>query len=166
MVFKENISHQLDAVSGVKAHSIIFKGNQPSEPYAYFLAYHSTNGNILDPEIYPRPSKRFLFWSLLFRSNSIHSNFSDGDIYICGFSEECSQNLPDSGNAVTINESNCERLRQIVVEVASTLKDLPVETQQACYLPQSNDGHPLIGRLYGLNNVYIATVILIMRKTK
>ena len=56
MVFKEKISHQLDAVGGVKAHSIVFKGNQPTEPYAYFLAYQSTDGNLLDPEIYPRPS--------------------------------------------------------------------------------------------------------------
>jgi hypothetical protein len=56
MVFKEKISHQLDIISGVKAHSIVFKGNQPTEPYAFFLAYQSNDGNVLDPEIYPRPS--------------------------------------------------------------------------------------------------------------
>ncbi len=56
MVFKENISHQLDVISGVKAHSIVFKGNQPTEPYAFFLAYQSSDGNVLDPEIYPRAS--------------------------------------------------------------------------------------------------------------
>lgn len=56
MVFKENISHQLDAIVGVKAHSIVFKGNQPTEPYAFFLAYHSNDGSVLDPEIYPRSS--------------------------------------------------------------------------------------------------------------
>lgn len=82
----------------------------------------------------------------------------DGDIYVCGFSEDASQNLPESGNSVSIDENGCNRLRQIAVQVASTLKDANVETKQACYLPQSNDGSPLIGRLYGLNNVYIATV--------
>lgn len=56
MVFKENISHQLDVISGVKAHSIVFKSNQSTDPCAYFLAYEATDGNILDPEIYPRPS--------------------------------------------------------------------------------------------------------------
>ena len=56
MVFKENISHQLNAISGVKAHSIVFKGNQPTEPYAFFLAYQSKDGKVLDPEIYPRSS--------------------------------------------------------------------------------------------------------------
>lgn len=56
MVFKENISHQLDVVGGVKAHSIVFKGHQPTEPYAFFLAYHPNEGNALDPEIYPRAS--------------------------------------------------------------------------------------------------------------
>ncbi|CAF2117777.1 unnamed protein product [Rotaria magnacalcarata] len=135
IVFKENISHQLDVIGGVKAHSIVLKNNQPTEPYAFFLAYQSHDGNVLDPEIYLRPN---------------------GDIYACGFSEEHTQNLPDSGNSVSINESNCERLRQIVVQVASTLKDSNVEIKQACYLPQSSDGSPLIGRLHGLNNVYIA----------
>lgn len=135
MVFKENISHQLDVIGGVKAHSIVFKGNQPTEPYAFFLAYKSSDGKIIDPEIYPR---------------------SNGDIYVCGFSEECSQNLPDNGNSVSIDENSCNRLRQIGIRVASTLKDADVEIRQACYLPQSNDGSPLIGRLYGLNNTYIA----------
>lgn len=59
MVFKEKISHQLDVIGGVKAHSIVFKSNQPTEPYAYFLAYQSNDGKVLDPEIYPRPSKYF-----------------------------------------------------------------------------------------------------------
>ncbi|CAF3593367.1 unnamed protein product [Adineta steineri] len=136
MVFKENISHQLDAISGVKAHSIVFKGNQPTEPYAFFLAYQSNDGKVLDPEIYPR---------------------SNGDIYVCGFAEQQSQNLVDSGNSVPIDEKSCDHLRQIAVQISSTLKDANVEIRQACYLPQSNDGNPLIGRLYGLNNVYIAT---------
>lgn len=84
--------------------------------------------------------------------------FTDGDIYVCGFSEECSQNLPDSGNSVSIDENSCDRLRQIGIRVASTLQNADVEIRQACYLPQSNDNNPLIGRLYGLNNVFIATV--------
>ncbi|UJR34003.1 hypothetical protein I4U23_021417 [Adineta vaga] len=136
MIFKENIFHQLDAISGVKAHSIVFKGNQPTEPYAFFLAYESNDGNMLDPEIYPR---------------------SNGDIYVCGFAEKQSQDLPESGNSVTIDEKSCDRLRDIAIHMASTLKDANVEIKQACYLPQSKDGVPLIGRLYGLNNVYIAT---------
>jgi glycine/D-amino acid oxidase-like deaminating enzyme len=82
----------------------------------------------------------------------------DGDIYVCGFAEQHTQNLPDSGNSVSIDEKSCDRLRQIAVQVASTLQDANVEVKQACYLPQSNDGTPLIGRLYGLNNVYIAAV--------
>lgn len=61
MVFKENISHQLDIIAGVKAHSIIFKGNQPTEPYAFFLAYRSNDGKVLDPEIYPRSSMFILY---------------------------------------------------------------------------------------------------------
>ena len=59
MVFKEDISHQLDAISGAKAHSIVFKGDQPTEPYAFFLAYKSKDGDCLDPEIYPRSSRSF-----------------------------------------------------------------------------------------------------------
>ena len=83
---------------------------------------------------------------------------SDGDIYVCGFSEDYSQDLPDSGNSVSIDENGCNRLQQIAVQVASTLENSNVETRQACYLPQSNDGIPLIGRLHGLNNVYVAAV--------
>ncbi len=64
MVFKENISRQLDVISGVKAHSIVFKGNQPTEPYAFFLAYQSSDGQVLDPEIYPRPSMFIFFQNI------------------------------------------------------------------------------------------------------
>lgn len=66
--------------------------------------------------------------------------------------------MPDSGNSVSINEENCERLRQIAIQVASTLTNSNVDIKQACYLPQSNDGYPLIGKLHGLKNVYVAAV--------
>jgi len=70
MIFKENISHQLDVIGGVKAHSIVFKSNQPTEPYAFFLAYQSNDGKVLDPEIYPR-SSMFIFVFFI-QENSIY----------------------------------------------------------------------------------------------
>jgi glycine/D-amino acid oxidase-like deaminating enzyme len=77
---------------------------------------------------------------------------------VCGFSEQYTQHLLESGNEVNVDEHSCERLRQIASRVSSNLKDAAVETKQACYLPQSTDGLPLIGRLHGLENVYIAAV--------
>ena len=77
---------------------------------------------------------------------------------MCGFTELQGQDLPDSGNAVVIDERSCDRLRRIAVQVASTLQEASVEIKQACYLPQSDDGNPLIGRLDGLNNVFVAAV--------
>ena len=77
---------------------------------------------------------------------------------MCGFTELQAQDLPDSGNSVVIDERSCDRLRQIAVQVASTLQEANVDIKQACYLPQSADGNPLIGRLGGLNNVYVAAV--------
>ena len=82
----------------------------------------------------------------------------DGDVYICGCSEDYTQNLPNSGNEVSVNETSCDRLRRIAIQVSSKLENINVDTKQACYLPQSQDGNPVIGRLYGLNNIYIATV--------
>ena len=81
---------------------------------------------------------------------SLSRTFSliDGDIYVCGFSEKASQELSDSGNTVSIDQKSCDRLQNIAVHVASTLKDANVEVKQACYLPQSNDGVPLIGLLF------------------
>lgn len=73
MVFKENISHQLDVIGGVKAHSIVFKGNQPAEPYAFFLAYQSSDGKVLDPEIYPRSSMMIIVYC--FQRKSYLLNF-------------------------------------------------------------------------------------------
>lgn len=101
-----------------------------------------------------RPSNR----PLTLQRNTNCFLFLDGDIYVCGFAEKETQELPDSGDAVSVDAKSCDRLRDIAVHVASTLKDANVEIKQACYLPQSNDGVPLIGRLHGLNNVYIATV--------
>ena len=37
------------------------------------------------------------------------------------------------------------------------LADAPLLQQQACYLPCSEDGLPLIGRVPGLDNAFLAT---------
>ena len=67
VVFNENISHQLDVIGGVKAHSIIFKTDENTDPYAFFLQYRSNDGSLSDPEIYPRPSNAYL--NRLFKIN-------------------------------------------------------------------------------------------------
>lgn len=96
-------------------------------------------------EVYPRP---------------------DGTVYVC---DACHENppLPPSPSDIKVNKSNTYLTRRIVIfhlfvcvdeieaikaiaaKVSSHLVDADVEAEQACYLPLSPDGVPIIGKVRG-----------------
>jgi glycine/D-amino acid oxidase-like deaminating enzyme len=124
---------RLPRIGGLKGHSVTLAA--PGAPaHALFVDYRTAGGAHLEPEIFPRP---------------------DGEVYVCGMADPAP--LPDSPEAVEVNEASCAVLARAAGRVSSSLETAPVLRRQACYRPVTDDGLPLIGRAPGLAGAYVAT---------
>ncbi|KAF8115076.1 hypothetical protein N665_0030s0117 [Sinapis alba] len=126
-------------VYGTKAHSIVLEPKEPNAitPHALFLTYHPSNGGqALDPEVYPRPT---------------------GEVYLCGMSSR--EEVPDDPDQVTSNPESIEVLKRVAKTVSSYLNEgnARVKAEQACFLPSTEDGVPVIGEIPGIKGCYVAT---------
>ncbi|XP_047311702.1 putative oxidoreductase TDA3 [Impatiens glandulifera] len=126
-------------VYGIKAHSIVLEPKEAEaiSAHALFLSYHrSEGGPPLDPEIYPRPK---------------------GEVYICGMSSEVE--VPDDPEQITGDPESIAMLKRVGLKVSSRLGEgkAVVKAEQACFLPSSEDGIPVIGEVPGVNGCYVAT---------
>ncbi|GAA0180330.1 dehydrogenase [Lithospermum erythrorhizon] len=126
-------------VSGLKAHSIVIEPKEPEAitPHALFLSYiPSGGGQPLDPEVYPRPT---------------------GEVYICGMSAE--SEVPDDPEQIVPAASSIKALKRVAANVSSHLieGEANVKAEQACFLPCTNDGKPIIGEVPDVKACYIAT---------
>lgn len=135
----EVVSEVFD-VSGLKAHSIVLRPREPEKitPHCLFLSYQPEPGaKMLDPEVYPRPT---------------------GEVYICGMSKD--ENPPDDPATITGEPESIAMLHKIAGKVSSQLKKeegAEVVAEQACYLPCTTDGLPVIGEIPGVKGCYVAT---------
>jgi glycine/D-amino acid oxidase-like deaminating enzyme len=102
--------------------------------HALFVDYRTADGRALEPEIFPRP---------------------DGEVYICGMADPAP--LPDSPEAVEVNDASCAVLAQAGGRVSTALAEAKILKRQACYRPVTDDGLPLIGRVPGVGSAYVAT---------
>ncbi|PRW56176.1 oxidoreductase TDA3 [Chlorella sorokiniana] len=125
-----------DVYSGLKVHSIVLADpQQRTTADALFLAYRGTDGKSLEPEVYPRPN---------------------GTCYVCGCSDDAAP-VPPSAADVQPRPAAIEALRGVAASVSEELGQAEVLQQQACFLPTSSDGVPVIGQIPGLENAFIAT---------
>lgn len=126
-------------VYGLKAHSIVLDPRDGSSitPHALFLSYYSSErGGALDPEIYPRPT---------------------GEVYVCGMSKE--EEVPDDPAEIKGNPESIAMLKRVAKSVSSHLGEgeAVVKAEQACFLPCTDDGMPVIGEVPGVKGCYVAT---------
>jgi glycine/D-amino acid oxidase-like deaminating enzyme len=123
----------LPAVFGLKGHSLVFE--TPAAPAAaLFLEYREANGSLQTPEVFPRP---------------------DGTTYVCAISSE--RPVPLDPRDVTPDPGAIERLEAMCGRLSPRLREARVLARQACYRPVTLDGLPLIGRIPGLKDGYVAT---------
>jgi len=125
----------IPVVSGHKAHSIVLHPNENVTAHALFLQYKSADGTVSDPEIYPRP---------------------DGDVYVCGMGDSKAE-LPDDPSAIEPTSGSCETLKSVASSLSTSLESAELRKSQACFLPISPDGTPLIGKIAGVEGAFIAT---------
>ncbi|CAL0313452.1 unnamed protein product [Lupinus luteus] len=126
-------------VYGIKAHSIVLEPREANAitPHALFLSYYpSKRGNPLDPEVYPRPT---------------------GEVYICGMSAE--EEVPDDPEGIMGDPESIGMLKRVAKTVSSHLGEgeARVKAEQACFLPCTDDGVPVIGEIPGVKGCYVAT---------
>ncbi|KAI9289478.1 FAD dependent oxidoreductase [Umbelopsis sp. AD052] len=121
-------------ISGARAHSIVMKPHSEVPPQAIFT-HTLLDGMHHHPEIYPRP---------------------DSTVYMCGGLDD--EPLPPSAAEVKVNANSIDIIQQLsAIASPSHLDGAEILIRQACYLPNSNDGLPLIGEYPGISGLYVGT---------
>ncbi|KDP31996.1 hypothetical protein JCGZ_12457 [Jatropha curcas] len=136
---KFEMLRSLFRVYGLKAHSIVLEPKEASAitPHALFLSYHPAHGGEpIDPEIYPRPT---------------------GEVYICGMSSEVE--VPEDPEEIVGDPESIGVLKRVAKTVSSHLAEgeAQLKAEQACFLPCTDDGIPVIGEFPGVQGCYVAT---------
>jgi glycine/D-amino acid oxidase-like deaminating enzyme len=121
-------------VYGLKGHSVILRNPRPISPHALFLECEAEDGSLDTPEVFPRP---------------------DGTTYVCGLSSAAP--LPLDPAEVATDAGAQARLKAMIRAFAPALAEADVVAAQACYRPVTRDGLPLIGRVPGIEGLYLAT---------
>lgn len=109
--------------------------NAPLVKCTAALYCRGSDGKSLEPEVYPRPN---------------------GTTYICGVADEDAP-VPPTAADVHPRPEAIAALRGVAASVSQELGAAELLQEQACYLPTTEDGLPLIGRVPGLENAYVAT---------
>lgn len=130
----DNIS--IPVISGLKVHSIVVADEKnTTTPDALFLHCQVKNKS-LEPEIYPRP---------------------DGTVYMCGWADEEAQPPERADLVEPSSQEAIDTLKQLMHKVVPGLQGSEVLQGQACFLPRSEDGLPVMGVIEGFDNAYVAT---------
>lgn len=129
-------STNIASITGSRAHSIILRTKEPLTAHALFTDMTLEDGDMAEPEVYPRP---------------------DGTVYVCGLSDN--EPLPSSSGQVKPDPFSIELLHTQASALSHIFDSSQAETimEQACYLPISERGRPLVGPVRGMDGVYVAS---------
>lgn len=119
-------------ISGDPAHSIVIQPQSPVTAHALFTTYQKGSKNT-DPELYPRP---------------------DGTVYVCGHGIKLP--LPDDPSTIQSNDDDANMLRRVAESTSTVLgASAKLVSSNCCYLPCTPDGLPLIGKVPGIEGLYV-----------
>ena len=65
--------------------------------------------------------------------------------------------LPQTAIDTCVNDNKIANLRRIAESISEELASGQVTRTAMCYRPMSTDGEPLIGKIDGLENAFVAT---------
>ena len=118
------VSASAPLVSGHRAHSITISLPHPEssgiDNTALFLS------SLKEPEVYPRP---------------------DGTVYMCGGCSADHLPLPDDPAEVSVDLEACSQIKAVAGQISDQLGQAESYQSSACYLPYSQDGSPIIGKI-------------------
>ena len=76
-------------------------------------------------------------------------------MYVCGEGDDDA--LPDDPKDVEFLADKCKKLKDNLETMCPSTKGSEVLKEQACYLPCTSNGAPIIGAIPGYEGAYIAT---------
>jgi glycine/D-amino acid oxidase-like deaminating enzyme len=79
----------------------------------------------------------------------------DGTVYVCG--EPSHPALPATAADVHVHDDAIDRIVANCAITAPSLAKAEVQSRQACFLPITSDGLPMIGDVKGVQGAYVAT---------
>jgi glycine/D-amino acid oxidase-like deaminating enzyme len=124
----------LPPVYGFKGHSLVFRTGDAVPAEALFLEYEEASGEVLTPEIFSR---------------------ADGTVWACAVSSTAP--LPADPAEVAADAGAHARLEALCRSLSPALAAAPIVARQACFRPVVEDGLPMIGRVPGVADAYVAT---------
>ncbi|MCY4454160.1 MAG: FAD-dependent oxidoreductase [Immundisolibacterales bacterium] len=124
----------LPPIGGLKGFSITLRPDFEVPAEMLFCEYRTARGEVLAPEIYPRP---------------------DGEVWVCGMSDD--QPVPIDPAHVRVDDARCDELRRIAGTMATGLAEARITRRQACYRPICADAMPLLGPVPGRPGAFVAT---------
>lgn len=132
-----------------RGHSVVVRPSRDLSPSVLFSTITTpsdgTLGNLLSPEIYPRPG------------DMLH-DFST--VYACG-PDDYDVPLPETSNDVAVDKQACEDVWTAVKSISQEIHNGEVITEQACYKPQirpHDEGEevgPMVGPI-GIKGLWLA----------
>ena len=80
-----------------------------------------------------------------------------GEVYICGMSADAE--VPDDPESIVADPESIRTLKRVAGNVSSHLVEgeARVKAEQACFLPCTDDGVPIIGEVPGVKGCFVAT---------
>lgn len=124
-------------IGSVRAHSIVMRvpKTSPIGPQCLFTAILD-GSKMYEPEIYPR---------------------LDHTVYMCG-AQDNTVPLPASADLVQVDPAAISQLKHLAPQLSKHLDpgNEYMAAEQACYLPISNDGTPLVGKYPHCNHLYVS----------
>lgn len=118
----------LPPMFGQKYHSVLVQNKRELSQSVFFQG-------LGDPEVYPRPK---------------------GEVYVTGYPDAPIQVEEGPGDE-EVRQDVCDRLLGAMKMVSTEVGEAPVTKTQACHLPISVDGDPMIGKHPKVEGAYIAT---------
>lgn len=123
------------AIRGSRAHSIVLKTQQQLSATCLFTDMTLKDGSAAEPEVYARP---------------------DGTTYICGESDN--EPLPVLASSITPSAKAIKNLHaqsKALSPVFDPANGATIVAEQCCYLPMPDRGRPLVGKVKGVENVWV-----------
>ncbi|WVR05142.1 hypothetical protein IAU60_002154 [Kwoniella sp. DSM 27419] len=124
-------------VTGHRAHSIVLRTQEQLSGTCLFTSMTLADGSAGEPEVYARP---------------------DGTTYICGAGDDAP--LPPTAAQVSPDPKAIRKLHgqaQSLSPVFTQAKGVQVIAEQACFLPIADRGRPLVGKVRGVEGVYVGS---------
>ncbi|BEI83590.1 hypothetical protein CcaverHIS002_0401940 [Cutaneotrichosporon cavernicola] len=123
------------AVDGQMAHTLLLRTKEPTTPHCLFVDLTLNDGAVSEPEVYPRP---------------------DGTVVICGAS--CAVDLPETAGDIIGDPASVDKLRTQAAGISPVFSEeggAAFESSTACFLPIPDRGRPVIGKVPGMEGVYV-----------